>query len=63
MVMPDYFLAELEKYPKAKEFFGTLSKSNTFAIGWRLQTAKTEETRLRRQAKIIAMLEAGEKLY
>jgi uncharacterized protein YdeI (YjbR/CyaY-like superfamily) len=63
MVMPDYFLAELEKNPKAKEFFGTLNKANTYAIGWRLQTAKTEETRLRRQAKIIAMLEAGEKLF
>jgi uncharacterized protein YdeI (YjbR/CyaY-like superfamily) len=33
------------------------------SIAWRLQTAKTEETRKRRQDKIIKMLEAGEKFY
>jgi uncharacterized protein YdeI (YjbR/CyaY-like superfamily) len=62
MAVPDYFLAELSKYPKAMAFYQTLNKTNTYAIAWRLQTAKTEETRKRRQDKIIATLEAGEKL-
>jgi uncharacterized protein YdeI (YjbR/CyaY-like superfamily) len=63
MTVPDDFLAELEKRPQAKEFFATLNKANTYAIAWRLQTAKTDATRLRRQDKLLAMLEAGEKLY
>lgn len=62
MTIPDDFLAELDKRPTAKAFFETLNKSNKYAIGWRLQTAKTPETRNRRQVKILAMLEAGEKL-
>jgi uncharacterized protein YdeI (YjbR/CyaY-like superfamily) len=63
MVVPKSFLQELRKYPKAEAFFGSLTKSNTYAIAWHLQTAKTEATRLRRQAKIIAKLQAGEKLH
>ncbi len=63
MVVPDYFLAELHKNPKAKEFFETLNKTNRYAIAWRLQTAKTDETRKRRQDKILAMLEANEKIH
>lgn len=63
MKIPEDFLAELHKNPKAEEFFQTLNKTNLFAIGWRLQTSKTEETRLRRQTKIISMLELGEKFH
>jgi uncharacterized protein YdeI (YjbR/CyaY-like superfamily) len=62
MLVPDYFLTELHKNTKAKLFFETLNKTNRYAIAWRLQTAKTEETRKRRQDKILGMLEAGEKL-
>lgn len=63
MSVPDDFLIELQKHPKAKEFFSTLNKANTYAIAWRLRTAKTEETRKRRQDKIIAMLNSGQKLH
>jgi uncharacterized protein YdeI (YjbR/CyaY-like superfamily) len=63
MQVPDYFLKELNKHPKAEAFYATLNKTNTYAIAWRLQTAKTEATRLRRVEKIIAMLDAGEKLH
>jgi uncharacterized protein YdeI (YjbR/CyaY-like superfamily) len=63
MQTPDYFLEALEQHPKAKAFFETLNKTNIYAIAWRLQTAKTEATRNRRQKKLLAMLEAGEKLY
>jgi uncharacterized protein YdeI (YjbR/CyaY-like superfamily) len=63
MVVPASFVAELRKHPEAEAFFKTLNKTNTYAIAWRLQTAKTEETRKRRQDKLIAMLTAGQKLH
>jgi uncharacterized protein YdeI (YjbR/CyaY-like superfamily) len=61
--IPDYFNDALDKNPKAKAFFDTLNKANVYAIAWRLQTAKTDETRKRRLEKILSMLEAGEKLH
>lgn len=63
MVVPDDFMAELQKHPKAEAFFATLNKTNLYAIVWRLQTAKTEVTRKRRQDKILAMLQAGQKFH
>lgn len=63
MQVPDYFLKQLDKHPKAKVFYNSLNKTNTYAIAWRLQTAKSEATQQRRTEKIIAMLNAGEKLY
>jgi len=63
MQVPQFFLDELHKHPEAEKFFQTLNKTNTYAIAWRLQTAKTEATRLRRAEKLLAMLQAGEKLY
>lgn len=63
MSIPNEFLAELKKHPDAEKFFATLNKTNTYAIAWRLQTAKTEETRKRRQDKIIALLDAEQKLH
>ena len=62
MVVPESFMIELDKNPAAKAFFETLNKSNKYAVAWRLQTAKTDETRLRRQNKILAMLEANQRL-
>lgn len=62
MVIPESFMTELAKHPKAAEAFKTLSKSSLYSIGWSLQTAKTEATRLRRQDKIIAALADGQKL-
>jgi uncharacterized protein YdeI (YjbR/CyaY-like superfamily) len=63
MEVPDDFLAELRKHPQAAAFFEGLNKTNKYAIAWRLTTAKTDATRLRRMQKIIAMLDKGEKLY
>lgn len=63
MVVPDEFMAELKQHPVAEKFFATLNKANTYAIAWRLQTAKTEETRKRRQDKIIALLNSEQKLH
>ncbi len=61
--MPDDFLKALSKLPKAGKFFQTLNKANTYAIAWRLQTAKKPETRERRMKIILEMLGKGEKFH
>ena len=43
--------------------FKTLNKTNLYAIGWRLQTAKKPETRAKRMAVILEMLNKGEKFH
>lgn len=48
---------------KAKAFFETLNKANTYAIAWRLQTAKKPETREKRMKAIPAMMAKGEKFH
>lgn len=63
MKIPDDFLKAVAKNKKAKAFFETLNKTNTFAIAWRLHTAKKEETRQRRMKNIIGMLAKGEKFH
>lgn len=62
MEVSEFFLELLQKYPKAQAFYNELNKANTYAVAWRLQTAKTEATRLKRAKKLIAMLDAGQKL-
>lgn len=61
--VPDDFLQELDKDRKAKAFFETLNKTNTYAITYRLQTAKKPETREKRMKAILEMLAKGEKFY
>jgi uncharacterized protein YdeI (YjbR/CyaY-like superfamily) len=63
MVVPEDFLQALRENQQALAFFTTLSKANVHAIAWRLQTAKQPETRKRRFAALLAMLERGEKLH
>src|SRR6185312_5411950 len=62
MSIPKKFLKALAKNKPALKFFKTLNKTNLYAIGWRLQTAKTEETKLRRTKAIIDQLALGKKL-
>lgn len=61
--MPDDFLKALSKLPKAGKFFQTLNKANTYAIAWRLQTAKKPETREKRMKIILEMLGKEEKFH
>lgn len=61
-VPPDLQTA-LDASPKAAAFFADLDGTNRYAIIWRLGDAKKPETRTRRLAKFIAMLERGEKLH
>lgn len=61
--IPEDFLKELSKNEKAEAFFRGLNKTNLFSIGFRLKTAKKQETREKRMKEIIEMLEKGEKFY
>ena len=63
MTIPEDFLKELSKNKKAKAFFMGLNKTNLFSIGFRLQTAKKQETRDKRMKEIIEMLAKGEKFH
>jgi len=63
MTIPEDFLKELRKNKRAEANFKGLNKTNLFAIGFRLQTAKKQETRERRMKEIIAMLAKGEKFH
>ena len=61
--IPDDLQRELDARPAAKAFFAQLSSQNRYAILYRLQDAKRPETRARRLARFVEMLEAGETLY
>jgi uncharacterized protein YdeI (YjbR/CyaY-like superfamily) len=61
--VPADLRAELDARPAAQAFFATLKRQNRYAILYRLQEAKKPETRARRLAKFVAMLEAGETFY
>ncbi len=63
MEIPSDFLAILEKDQQAYEFFKTLNKANIYAIAWRLQTAKTLETREKRMKVLLEMMKNGQKLH
>jgi uncharacterized protein YdeI (YjbR/CyaY-like superfamily) len=61
--VPADFLQELSRNKKAKAFFEGLNKANTYAIAYRLQTAKKPETREKRMKSILAMMARGEKFH
>jgi uncharacterized protein YdeI (YjbR/CyaY-like superfamily) len=63
MTVPADFLKELKRDKDAYAFFKTLNRANTYAIAWRLQTAKKPETRAQRMEKLLAMLSEGKKLH
>ncbi len=63
MEVPADFLKELKKDQAAFKFFETLNRTNTYAIAWRLQTARKPETRAKRFAALLTMLKEGKKLH
>ncbi len=63
MKIPEDFLKKLSRFKKASVFFETLNKANTYAIAWRLQTAKRPETRERRMKAILELLKKGKKIH
>jgi uncharacterized protein YdeI (YjbR/CyaY-like superfamily) len=60
---PEDFLAAVRGNKKTNAFFESLSKTNRYAIAYRLQTAKKPETRQRRMEMILAMLNRGEAFH
>jgi uncharacterized protein YdeI (YjbR/CyaY-like superfamily) len=63
MAVPDDLQRELDARPGAAAFFAQLSSQNRYAILYRLHDAKRPETRARRLAQFVAMLEAGETIH
>ena len=63
IAVPEDLQRELDRRPQAAAFFDTLTSQNRYAILYRLQDAKRPETRARRLAKFVEMLEAGETLH
>src|SRR6201996_2743146 len=61
--IPEDFLTALNKLPRAKKFFATLNRQNLFSIYYRLQSAKKPETRAKRMAQILSMLEKETKFH
>jgi uncharacterized protein YdeI (YjbR/CyaY-like superfamily) len=61
-VPPDLQVA-LDASPAAARFFATLKGANRYAILYRIGTAKKAETRARRIAEFVAMLERGETVH
>jgi uncharacterized protein YdeI (YjbR/CyaY-like superfamily) len=60
--VPEDLQRELDANPAAA-FFAELDSANRYAITYRLAEAKKPETRERRLAKFLAMLERGEKIH
>jgi len=63
MEVPPDFMKALSANKKALEFFNTLNRANTYAIAWRLQTAKKPETREKRMKLLLEMMADGKKLH
>lgn len=63
MAVPEDFIEELKKDKGAYAFFKTLNRANTYAIAWRLQTAKKSETRNRRKQQLLTLMKQRKKLH
>jgi uncharacterized protein YdeI (YjbR/CyaY-like superfamily) len=61
--VPADLQAALDRSPKAAEFFGTLSGANRYAILYRIGAVKKPETRARKIADFVAMLERHETVH
>ena len=61
--VPEDLERELDARPAAKASFERLNSQNRYAILYRLADAKRAETRERRLAKFVEMLEAGKTIY
>ncbi|GLX68698.1 YdeI/OmpD-associated family protein [Paenibacillus glycanilyticus] len=61
--VPEDFAMELARNEKARLFFETLNKQNRYAILFRIQNVKKQETRVKKIRQFMDMLEKGEKIY
>lgn len=60
---PPQLQAALDANPKAAAFFATLKGANRYALIYRILDAKKPETRAKRIADFVAMLERGETIH
>ena len=60
---PPELRAALDASPKAAAFFATLKGANRYGLIYRVLDAKRPETRAKRIAEFVAMLERGETLF
>jgi uncharacterized protein YdeI (YjbR/CyaY-like superfamily) len=63
MGVPEDLQSELDARPAAAAAFSGLSSQNRYAILYRLDQARRPETRAKRLAEYVRMLEAGETLH
>jgi len=61
--VPADLAAAFERKPRARAFFEELDSANRYAILYRVQTAKTPETRAERIERFVAMCAAGETIH
>ena len=61
--VPPDLAAALAENPKAATFFATLTGANRYAILYRIGAVKKTETRARKIAGFVAMLERGETIH
>lgn len=62
-VAPDDFVAALDAKPKAQTFFATLKAAERYAFLYRVNTAKTADTRAALIEKFVGMLARGETVH
>lgn len=60
---PPDLAAALAASSRATEFFASLDSANRYAVLFRVQAAGKPETRARRIARLVEMLERGEKIH
>jgi uncharacterized protein YdeI (YjbR/CyaY-like superfamily) len=61
--VPEDYQQALDANIAAKDFFATLNSQNRYAILFRIQAVKKQETRARKIAEFVEMLSKGEKLH
>ena len=61
--VPTDFRAALEGNAQARDFFESLDSRNRYAVLYRIQTARKAETRARKIAQFVQMLERHEKVH
>ena len=61
--VPDDLHSALSANPEAAAFFAQLNGANRYAILYRIGAVKKAETRARKVAEFVAMLERGEKVH
>ncbi len=60
---PEDLVAALAASPAAQHMFASIDRANRYVIIYRVQDARKPETRARRIAQFVAMLERGEVLH